>query len=76
MNDVVAQLNAVVHQWISEDLDCVPEVDWSRIRQLEFQELMTKRQTLASELPGMACLKCLKFDDDVGVLSPSRSVIV
>lgn len=65
MVDVIARLNEIVHEWVAEESNCVPEVDWNRIRQLDFQDTIRKRDALASGLPSMACLTCPNFDEDV-----------
>ncbi|GJJ09981.1 hypothetical protein Clacol_004206 [Clathrus columnatus] len=68
MNEVILQLNEIVHEWISEGLDRVPEVDWGRIRQLEFQDVVRKRENLADGLANMACLTCPNFENDYQIL--------
>lgn len=74
MIDVIARLNEIIHEWVAEGLDCVPEVDWNRIRQLDFQETIRKRDALASGLPTMACLTCPNFDEDVSTACFVKSV--
>lgn len=63
MNSAVASLSSLVAGWISDG--AVPEVDWSRIRLLDFQELLRERDYRASQLTVSACLLCEHFADHV-----------
>lgn len=68
MREAVASLNDLVLEWSS--LGQIREVDWGRMRSLDFQENLRARDRLAKELPGKSCLLCGEFKDHV---SRSRS---
>ncbi|KAI0304630.1 antiviral helicase [Russula brevipes] len=60
MNDVVAQLGALANEWANNNH--IPEVDWARMRLLEFQDLLSRRNTLVKRVEGSACVLCEEFE--------------
>jgi antiviral helicase SKI2 len=76
MNDAIAQLGDLANEWAKNNH--VPEVDWARVRSLEFQELLNKRNTLFRRLESSACVLCEEFDQHVctsTILNASESHI-
>lgn len=63
MREAVASLNELVIEW--NDVGQIREVDWGRMRSLDFQENLRARDRLAKELPSKACLLCGDFKDHV-----------
>jgi len=63
MNDVVAQLGALANEWANNNH--IPEVDWARMRLLEFQDLLSRRNTLVKRVEGSACVLCEEFEPHV-----------
>jgi antiviral helicase SKI2 len=63
MNDAIAQLGDLANEWTKNNH--VPEVDWARVRSLEFQDLLNRKNTLAKRLEGSACVLCKEFDQHV-----------
>ncbi|GBE77514.1 Putative ATP-dependent RNA helicase [Sparassis crispa] len=61
MQHAIGSLSMVLSDWIASGR--IPEVDWSRIRSLDFQETLRSRNELAKRLPGYACILCEDFDD-------------
>jgi hypothetical protein len=43
------------------------------VRSIEFQELLTRRNTLAKRLEGPACVLCKEFGPHVGLSMPSHA---
>lgn len=43
----------------------LPEVEWTRIRQLNFQELIRQRAVLMGRLAKLGCVLCEDFDEHV-----------
>lgn len=43
----------------------IPEVGWGKTKKLEFQEVLQRRDELASHLPRVACTSCPDFDQHV-----------
>ena len=72
MSDVVEQLNGIAQEWGSNQAFVVPEVDWSKMRQLEFQENLRSRNALETRLHGKSCILCQEFDEHVRVPSELR----
>ncbi|KAI5124130.1 hypothetical protein M0805_000941 [Coniferiporia weirii] len=66
MNAAVSVLNEVVKDWAAAGH--IPEVEWNRMRALEFQEALGTRNELAKRLPSFACLLCGSFKDHYTVL--------
>lgn len=63
MQDAIQSLTAVLEQWLSSKT--IPEVDWSHIRSLDFQEILRSRNELAKRLADYACTLCEAFDSHV-----------
>jgi antiviral helicase SKI2 len=66
MNETISLLEAVASDWISSGH--IPEVDWSRMKSLEFQEALASRNKLVKQLDSYACVLCENFDDHVSHL--------
>lgn len=63
MNSAIAQLGELTSEWAKNNH--VPEVGWARMRALEFQELLNRRNTLVKRLEGAACALCEEFESHV-----------
>ncbi|KAI0361085.1 antiviral helicase [Trametes cingulata] len=61
MNQAVRSLQAVLGEWLQAG--SVPEVDWSKIRALEFQELLRARNEAVPKLDRFQCISCPSFED-------------
>ncbi|KZV82840.1 ATP-dependent RNA helicase [Exidia glandulosa HHB12029] len=61
VNDAVRQLREVSAEWTAAG-DTIPEVDWSKIRALDFQDVLHSRNALAASLQNKSCLLCGDFD--------------
>lgn len=48
-----------------EKSDTLPEVEWTRMRQLDFQEALKARNNLADRLKSMSCKLCADFSEHV-----------
>lgn len=68
MTDVILELDYLVKEWTSTG--AVPEVDWSRMRSLDFQETVRARDRLLSRNQNPACVLCADFDHHVRVVVP------
>jgi antiviral helicase SKI2 len=67
MKEGIAALLPHVNQWM--DVGEITEVDWSRVRVLEFQDLLRSRNSLAKHLGDKECLKCPEIAKHVRVSS-------
>ncbi|KAJ9095673.1 hypothetical protein QFC21_005545 [Naganishia friedmannii] len=54
--------------------ETLPEVEWTRMRQLEFQEALKSRNSLASRLSNMSCKLCADFDDHYEILHERKLI--
>lgn len=72
MRDAVVSLNDLAMSF--EQANAIPEIDWSRLRGLEFQEALRERLALAKKLDDSQCVLCPNFNEHVSVSLPmSRS---
>ena len=67
MKEGVAALQPHINEWI--DTGAISEVDWSRVRVLEFQEILRSRNSSAKHLEDKECLKCPEIAKHVRVSS-------
>lgn len=72
MNEVVEQLNEIAQEWSNNSILTVPEVDWSKIKQLEFQENLRTRNALEKRLEGKGCVLCEDFRDHYSRIHEKR----
>lgn len=63
MRDGIAGLQSTVDEWIAAG--AIQEVDWSRMRVLEFQEIFRSRDSLFKILISTVCQNCPEFLDHV-----------
>ncbi|KAJ9111455.1 hypothetical protein QFC19_001224 [Naganishia cerealis] len=54
--------------------ESLPEVEWTRMRQLEFQEALKSRNTLANRLSSMSCKLCADFADHYEILHERKLI--
>jgi len=74
MNEVVEQLHDIAQEWTNSPSPAVPEVDWLKMRQLEFQENLRSRNALEKRLEGKGCILCENFDDHVRILGHTQLI--
>ncbi|KAJ2987960.1 hypothetical protein NUW54_g9269 [Trametes sanguinea] len=61
MNDAMRSLQGVLGEWLQQG--SIPEVDWNRLRALDFQELLRTRNELVPRLNTFACISCPEFEE-------------
>lgn len=59
MAEALEMLKGLIEEWKSQPR--LPEIDWSRIRALEFQDTLQLRNVLAQRLSDRTCLQCPDF---------------
>ena len=66
MQTTVELLEEVVRSWIIDSEGSpdrkIPEVDWGKMRSLDFQETLQYRRVLEKINCGKSCLLCPEFD--------------
>ncbi len=55
---------SVLHEELAS-LPSLPEVEWTRLRTMEFQDLVRQRTSLSDRLVKLGCSLCEDFDDHV-----------
>lgn len=65
MQDAVKSLSIVLDQWLQSDT--IPEIDWSRVRSLDFQETLGARNELVVKSAECQSVNCEDFEDHVSV---------
>lgn len=64
LNQTKEMLQEVLNEWLVSD--AIPEVDWkSRMKALEFQEMLRERDALIARLPSYTCKQCPDFEEHV-----------
>jgi antiviral helicase SKI2 len=58
---------AVLHEDLAS-LPELPEVEWTRMRALDFQDLLKQRMILSDRIAKLGCQVCEDFDDHVSSL--------
>jgi len=70
MNEAISLLRGILDEWTRREARIdengeMPEVDWGRMRQLEFQEALRSREAIAKRLEGKSCALCEQFEQHV-----------
>ncbi|KAF9444604.1 ATP-dependent RNA helicase [Macrolepiota fuliginosa MF-IS2] len=60
MREGIAALSLTLQEWLVGD-ESIPEVDWSKIRSLDFQETLQRRNILRKRNSDKECLLCPDF---------------
>lgn len=63
LESTVRLLSAILGHWLADQK--IPEVDWNKVRSLEFQENLRARDELSKKLPEFTCTQCLDFEEHV-----------
>ncbi|KAJ7750230.1 antiviral helicase [Mycena metata] len=65
MREALALLQGIANEWSTST--AIPEVDWARMRALDFQDTLRSRNTLVKRLENRACLLCSNFDEHYSI---------
>lgn len=66
MQDAVKSLSIVLDQWLQSDT--IPEIDWSRVRSLDFQETLGARNELVVKSAECQSVNCEDFEDHYAII--------
>ncbi|KAJ7292904.1 ATP-dependent RNA helicase [Mycena rebaudengoi] len=66
MREALALLQDIANEWSTTAT--IPEVDWARMRALDFQDTLRSRNAVAKRLETRACLLCSDFDHHYSIL--------
>ncbi|KAJ7116795.1 antiviral helicase [Mycena crocata] len=65
MREALALLQSLVNEWSTST--AIPEVDWARMRALDFQDTLRSRNSTVKRLESRACLLCSDFNDHYSI---------
>jgi len=65
VREATGQLQEVLDEWSTSGT--IPEVDWSKLRALEIQDVVQARNTAAQSLSLKSCRLCSEFGEHVSV---------
>lgn len=63
MLEIINSLQVLVQKWRSAG--SIPEVNWGRMRTLDFQDALRTRNDRVKRREGLSCTLCGEFDDHV-----------
>ncbi|KAH9950987.1 antiviral helicase, partial [Amylocystis lapponica] len=66
MQAAIMSLSSILSEWINHG--SIPEVDWNKIRSLDFQEILRSRNELVKKLDKYGCTLCEDFEDHYAVI--------
>ncbi|KAI6153957.1 ATP-dependent RNA helicase [Pisolithus tinctorius] len=70
MLETVTLLQSTVQEWLSSGT--IPEVQWGRVRLLEFQEALRERDQILRGIEKVSCVLCENFEDHYLVLHRAK----
>ncbi|KAF5392467.1 hypothetical protein D9757_002240 [Collybiopsis confluens] len=70
MREAQSLLQNIAQEW--HQGGSIPEVDWNRMRLMDFQETLQTRNNLLVRLEGKGCLLCKDFDDHYSVIHAEK----
>ncbi|KAF8665387.1 hypothetical protein AX16_000406 [Volvariella volvacea WC 439] len=71
MQGAVSALAELVHQWVSNQ--SVAEIDWTRMRQLQFQDVLRNRDAFVKQLDRKA-IACTSFEQHYGMVHREQTL--
>ncbi|KAL0951772.1 hypothetical protein HGRIS_008443 [Hohenbuehelia grisea] len=72
MKEALGVLYELSQEWQSATE--VPEVDWAKLRMLDFQETLQRRTSLAATLQGHECKLCGEFKDHYAIVHGEKTL--
>lgn len=73
MREALKQLQTVACEWISTR--DIPEIEWAKMRSLEFQETLQFKNTQVKALANKSCVLCKDFDAHVSELQAFGPIV-
>ncbi|KAG8904178.1 hypothetical protein FRB99_002126 [Tulasnella sp. 403] len=66
MQAAAVRIQDVCRDWIRQGL--IPELDWAKMKKLEFQECLRERNAMAQRLNGRVCTSCPNFESHYDIV--------
>ncbi|KAI6136281.1 ATP-dependent RNA helicase [Pisolithus sp. B1] len=73
MLEAVTLLQSIVQEWLHSGV--IQEVQWGRMRLLDFQEALRKRNGIVRSIEKASCIRCENFEDHYLVLHGTKAEI-
>jgi len=70
MREAVSALQDISDEWRNNAT--IPEIDWNRMRMMEFQELLQSRNSLLTRLEDKGCVLCSDFENHYSVIHAEK----
>ncbi|ESK96232.1 dead deah box rna helicase [Moniliophthora roreri MCA 2997] len=70
MREAIMSLQSVLSEWTAAGP--IPEVAWSKMRMLEFQEILNRRNSLLTQMDGKQCVTCPDFDEHYNIIHAEK----
>ncbi|KAJ3855058.1 antiviral helicase [Lentinula lateritia] len=72
MREVISVLKCIVEEWCN--IGTIPEIDWNRMRMMEFQEVLQFRNSLLTQQENKGCLLCNDFEDHYSIIHTEKGL--
>ncbi|KAJ3905845.1 antiviral helicase [Lentinula edodes] len=72
MREVISVLKGIAEEWCN--IGTIPEIDWNRMRMMEFQEVLQFRNSLLTQQENKGCLLCNDFEDHYSILHTEKGL--
>jgi antiviral helicase SKI2 len=73
MNSTIEQLSSIADDFVEENV--IPEVDWTKMRSIEFQDALKSRRNLVKQQKRIDCTPYEHFDAQVSYSPKNRAII-
>ncbi|KAJ3797700.1 antiviral helicase [Lentinula aff. detonsa] len=70
MRETIIALQRIAEEWCSTGI--IPEIDWNRMRAMEFQEILQSRNSLLTRLETKSCLSCNDFEAHYSIVHAEK----
>ncbi|KAJ3879674.1 antiviral helicase [Lentinula edodes] len=72
MREVISVLKGIAEEWCN--IGTIPEIDWNRMRMMEFQEVLQFRDSLLTQQENKGCLLCNDFEDHYSIIHTEKGL--
>lgn len=69
-SEALDELYSIAQEWAASNL--ILEMDWSKIKQIDFQQLLREKNELARKMASCLCQTCPNISDHYGVIHSER----
>ncbi|PFH52329.1 hypothetical protein AMATHDRAFT_57402 [Amanita thiersii Skay4041] len=73
LNEGIAELKVLIEEW--KEHGTIPEVEWGRMRSLEFQDIIRSREDLTRSMSNRSCFSCPEFRDHYKMIHQEKVLL-